>query len=299
MTPNTNPYIADHTPRALITGIDAIPPDFHDVLTHEWNVAECASIATDTERLSAMFAGGGVSVTTVIEFTFSVLDDARTFHAWVADYQPGAGLVDVMFDPGVEHGWTRAAVTCEFVGGGVRAAGGPRPGHEVCDAFVHFAQALVGDRLPSGDTNQYRITADDIEHSGTYALNADKLPGTTNPHANGDGYHATGFVDPADDPETIAGAIRTTGDELDAAREAIIENIELVLDAAGIDESEIREELDGDDAAATDEQESAQEPDHSCPDCASTNTVGFDTGDYVCRSCNHNWVPGEDTGEEE
>lgn len=36
------------------------------------------------------------------------------------------------------------------------------------------------------------------------------------------------------------------------------------------------------------------EPDTSCPNCDNEHTVGFSTGDRVCKKCNTNFMPGED-----
>lgn len=37
----------------------------------------------------------------------------------------------------------------------------------------------------------------------------------------------------------------------------------------------------------------AAEPDTACPECGNTQTVGFSTGDRVCKKCNENFIPGE------
>ena len=78
-------------------------------------------------------------------------------------------------------------------------------------------------------------------------------------------------------------AIWTSGDGFTAA--------EQFADAvADVDEDAIIAELEGEcaDTESPDEQSTDAE---QCPACASTNTVGFSTGDRVCRACNHNWEP--------
>lgn len=287
-----NDYFSDHTPRKLIVGIDTIPDEFHDVLTHEWNVMQCASIQTDAEHERKPF--GDASVTTVIEFEFDALDDARAFYAWVCDYLPGTGLADVRFDSGMDFGRTRAGVTCEFVGRSVVSAE-LETHHAVCDSFVHFAEALVSDRL-----------------------NADQLPGYTESDVL-DGHHATSFIDTTRIRfrGSIAGEYTLPLDDLDKRAAATLEDADDVTNEVytlanetGLPPTMVARELEDGNRqmlerlaelvagqgvnAPNVEDDTPDVNPKECPECGSVDSVGFDTGDRVCRSCNNNYIPGED-----
>ena len=98
---------------------------------------------------------------------------------------------------------------------------------------------------------------------------------------------------PQPDPATFWSDGVVTADE---AREMAVEPFELDVDVeaqledADVDEDAIIAELEGEyaDTESPDEQSTDAE---QCPACASTNTVGFSTGDRVCNACNHNYEP--------